>query len=177
MRRPELWSRELVIFIGYRRHRGGNHLSLETSKTPGFSSEFDDALHGDLDTLFFFGIGEVFYGIDDLLDHSTSSCVDALLSTTASKSCEKCLLTPNGLFARALVADVVAHRQKQGVSLVVSTAQAKQEWTKDAVGDKLGDSMSHIRGAKLPVGSLLDVRQYPILQLTLKKGCPLRTRV
>jgi hypothetical protein len=92
----------------------------------------------------------VFDSVDNFLDYGASSCVDALLSTTARERCEKCLLAPDGLFARAFVADVVTHRQEQGVSLIVPTTQAKQEWTEDAISDKLGDGVSHVGRAKLP---------------------------
>jgi hypothetical protein len=166
-----------VIFVVYSRHRSGDHLTLETGKAPGFRGEFDNALDCDLDALFFLGIGEVFDSVDYFLDHGTGSCVDTLLSTTAGKRCEECLLAPDGLFARALVADVVTHGQEQGVSLVVPTTQTEQEWAEDTISDKLGDSVSHVGGAKLPGQSLSDIRHRRVLQLTLKTGCPPKKRV
>lgn len=98
-----------MVIIIYGGHGCGYHLSLEAGETPGFSGELHNPLHCNLDTLFFFGIGKMLDGVDDLLDHSPSSCVDPLLGTTACKCGQKCLLAPYGLFACALVTDMIAH--------------------------------------------------------------------
>lgn len=46
---------------------------------------------------------------DDLFDHGSCSSIDPLLGTAARERRKQCLLPPYGFFARALVANMVAH--------------------------------------------------------------------
>lgn len=108
--RPVLCTGKLVLLVVQSWHCSCDHLALETSKAPCLSCELNDPLHGDLDTFFFFGISKVFDGVHDLFDDRASSGIDTLLCSAACECSEERLLTPDGFFSGALVADVVAHR-------------------------------------------------------------------
>lgn len=151
--RPEIWTCELVLFIVQSWHSSGDHLTLKTGKAPRLSGELDDPLHSNLDTFFFSWIGEVLDRIDDLFNNGTGSSVDALLCPTACECSKKSLLTPDGLLPCALVADVVAHGQKEGVCFVVTTTQAEQERPEYTVGNQLRDCVCDVCSADLS-GSL-----------------------
>lgn len=150
MRWPELSSRELMFFVVHRRHHRSYHFSFKTSKPPCFGGELDYALDCNLDAFFFPRVSKMPDGIDDLFYNGTGSRVDALLCPATSKSSKQCLLAPDGFLSCTLISNVATHRCKQGVGFIVSTTQAEQEWTKNTIGDKFGNSMGNVCSAQLP---------------------------
>jgi hypothetical protein len=133
-----------MLFIVQRGHCCCDHLTLETSKAPRFSSQLNDPLYRDFDAFFLSWVGEVLDRVYDLFNNRTGGGVNPLLRTTASERSKECLLAPDCFFPSAFVSDVVAHRQEQGIGLIVATAQAKQERAKDTVCDKLGHRMCYV---------------------------------
>ena len=140
-----------MLFIVQRWHSCRNHLALEACKAPRLGCKLYDSLHSNFDTFLFLRVRKVFDRVDDLFNDGTGGSVDALFSTTARKCSEERLLTPYRFFARALIADVVAHRKKQGVSLVVTATETEQEGAKNTVCDQLRYRMCYICSTDLPV--------------------------
>ena len=82
--------------------------------------------------------------IYNFFDDCASSGIDTLLGSAACECSKECLLTPDSLFPSTLVADVVAHRQEQRVSLVVTAAQAKQEGSENTIRNQLRDCVCDV---------------------------------
>jgi hypothetical protein len=114
-----------VFFVQQGRHCGVDHLAFKSRKSPCLRGKLHDPFHCDLDAFLLPWIGKMLDCVDDLLNDSPCGGVDSLLSTTASKCGEQSLLTPNCLFACALVADVVTHGEEKRVRLVVTTTEAE----------------------------------------------------
>lgn len=144
-----------MFFVVQRRHDGGDHFALETSKSPCLRSDLHDALHGDLDAFLLFWISKVSDSVDDLLDNGSGSSIDALLRASAGKSSKECLLSPNRFFARALLANVVAHRGEKRVGFVVAASKTEQEWAKDTESNELRYSVGDVCGSDLSGGNAI----------------------
>jgi hypothetical protein len=138
-----------MLFVQQRGHCSVDHLTLEPRESPRLSSKLHNPLHRDLDTFLLSRISKVLDGANDFFNYSAGSGVDALFSTTARERCEQRLLTPNCLFACALVANMVAHGSEQRVRLVIASAQAEQERTKDSVRDKLRHRVRNVGSSNL----------------------------
>lgn len=150
--RPELGTREVVLRIAYGWHTRGNHLPLEPRKPPRLRRKLHNALHRNLNPLFLPRIREMLDRVHNLLDDGARSGVDALLCAAAGKRREERLLPPDGLLARALVADVRAHRGEERVGFVVAAAEAEEEGPEDAVGDEFGDGVRDVGGTECAGG-------------------------